>query len=104
MTLRDRYYKDNYFHTLVDMMVAQIQDCNFTPSEMREAAILASIIYEEHNLRDYTIVEQEMEGALRTIRRRLDETDGHRCRHEWWDTGKGFNLCKKCTTKELIIP
>jgi len=39
------------FRSLVDTMVANINQCNYTPSEMREAALLASIIYEELTVR-----------------------------------------------------
>jgi hypothetical protein len=101
MTLRERYNNDVQFHQLVDTMTAYIQEAHFTPSEMREAAILASIKYEEMNLRHYAIVEEEMEGALRTIRRRLDDT--HRpygCNHEWWDSD-GYKICKECGAKLL---
>jgi hypothetical protein len=48
---RERYLTDNTFKTLVDVMVAHIQECHFTPSEMRDAAILASIMYEERSIR-----------------------------------------------------
>jgi hypothetical protein len=44
---RERYYHDNAFHTLVDTLVNNIIACNYTPSELREAVILASIIYHE---------------------------------------------------------
>jgi len=72
-TLRDRYQNDPAFTALVNMMVAHIQDCRYTPSEMREAAMLASIIYEENNLRYGPFpIEQELEEALRTIRKRVD--------------------------------
>lgn len=72
-TMRDRYQHDAAFKALVDMMVAHIQDCKYTPSEMREAAILASIMYEEHNVRYMPfLIEQDLEKALRTIRRRVD--------------------------------
>ena len=36
---------------LVKKMVHHMIDCHYTPSEMREAAILASIIYQEHYVR-----------------------------------------------------
>lgn len=49
-SVRERYNSDPTFHTLVDMMVAFIFDAKFTPSEMREAAILASIIYEQESM------------------------------------------------------
>ncbi|MFA5346430.1 MAG: hypothetical protein WC315_09190 [Candidatus Omnitrophota bacterium] len=38
------------FHQLVDYMVVTIEQCNYAPSEMREAAILASIIYAERHI------------------------------------------------------
>jgi hypothetical protein len=46
-TPQRRYETDNHFRALVDMMTAHIQQCNYTPSEMREAAILASIRHEQ---------------------------------------------------------
>ena len=46
---RDRYNNDSAFRSLVDMMVHTIMAARYTPSEMREAAILASIIYQEQH-------------------------------------------------------
>ena len=46
-TPREKYYNDANYKYLVDIMVNQIVSCNYTPSEMREASILASIIHEE---------------------------------------------------------
>jgi len=63
-SVRERYLTDVHFHTLVDMMVSQIEQCQYTPSEMREAAILASIIYNEMHvstlkqLSTFTIINQ----------------------------------------------
>lgn len=47
MSPRERYWNDAAFKMLVDMMVKQIMECQYTPSEMRDAALLASIRYEE---------------------------------------------------------
>ena len=44
---RKRYQTDPVFKALVDTMTAAIVKCQYTPSEMREAAIMASIKYEE---------------------------------------------------------
>jgi hypothetical protein len=72
-TPRDKYQSDNHFKTLVDTMVEYIRKCNFSPSEMREAAILASIIYEEYRMNyNPVIVNNKMEKALREIERYLD--------------------------------
>lgn len=51
MTQRERYYNDSEFHTLVNYMVNCINSNKYTPSEMRDAALLASILYEEQNIR-----------------------------------------------------
>ena len=48
MSPKQRYQNDVHFKVLVDLMVNEIHKCKYTPSEMREAAILASVIYEEH--------------------------------------------------------
>lgn len=53
-TPKEKYQNDSHYKVLVDLMVNQIEQCKYTPSEMREAAILASIIYAEHNM-FYTI-------------------------------------------------
>jgi len=50
MSPRDKYLTDNTFKMMVDTMVAAIHRCQMTPSELREAALLASIIYEEHQI------------------------------------------------------
>jgi len=60
---RKKYMTDNEFRALVQMMVAYIHQCYFTPSEMRQASILASIIYEEQTIRDF-LVPAEVEAAL----------------------------------------
>ncbi len=44
---RDRYHNDPLFHLLVDTLLHQIIQCNYTPSELREAAVLACILYAE---------------------------------------------------------
>lgn len=43
-----KYLNDAEFHTLVDSMEAFIHHARYTPSEMREAAMLASIHFEIH--------------------------------------------------------
>lgn len=67
-TARDRYYSDPQFHSLVDHMTACIVNCDYTPSEMREAALLASINYESMYLSRTYIVNPELEGAFAVMR------------------------------------
>lgn len=45
-TPEQKYRDDPMYRHLVDMLEAQIHAANYTPSEMREAVILASINYE----------------------------------------------------------
>jgi hypothetical protein len=49
-TLRERYQGDAQFRALVDILVYHIDREQYTPSDMREASMLASIIYEERNI------------------------------------------------------
>ena len=71
-TLREKYLYDNQFKALVDLMVSYIHKADFTPSEMRQAAMLASIIYEERNLHKMVFVEKDVEEALEIIHKRVD--------------------------------
>lgn len=46
-----RYHRDVHFKTLVDMMEKMVHACDFTPTELREAAILAAVHYEQKTVR-----------------------------------------------------
>lgn len=50
MSPKEKYQNDPEYHALVDMMVKFIDGCKYTPSEMREAAVLASIICEQNRI------------------------------------------------------
>lgn len=50
---QDRYLRDSQFKCLVDYIEAMIRQCDFTPTEVREAAMLASIRHEQTTLRRY---------------------------------------------------
>jgi hypothetical protein len=47
MTPDERYHRDVQFKQLVDIMINAIRQAQFTPTELREAAILAAIKYEQ---------------------------------------------------------
>ena len=47
----DRYQSDAHFRQLVDMLYSAIDRADFTPTEIREAAMFAQIKYEELRLR-----------------------------------------------------
>jgi hypothetical protein len=46
-TPQERYESDPVFHALVDSIHRQIERAELTPSEVREAAVLACIHYEQ---------------------------------------------------------
>ena len=47
-----RYLHDAAFHQLVDMVEAAIHRAEYTPSEMRQAALLACLHYEHARMRN----------------------------------------------------
>lgn len=49
-TPKEKYQNDPQYKQLVDIMVSEIEKCNFTPSEMREASVFASIVYMQQYL------------------------------------------------------
>lgn len=54
-SVEDRYRRDPQFHTVVDMLEHLIRSANMTPTEVREAAILATIHYENYTVRPFWI-------------------------------------------------
>lgn len=54
-SVEDRYQRDPQFRTVVDMLEHLIRGAQMTPTEVREAAILATIHYESYTVRPYLI-------------------------------------------------
>ncbi len=52
---REKYMNDPEYHRLVDTLEHFIESARFTPSELREACVLASINYEMRHVRDMQI-------------------------------------------------
>ena len=50
-TPQERYENDTDFHALVQIIYTWIEKCQYTPSEVREAAMLAAILYEQNATR-----------------------------------------------------
>jgi hypothetical protein len=65
-TPREKYMNDPEYHQLVTMLENFIEKAQFTPSELREAAMLASINYEMRHVRQYTI-DPRTEEAFRVL-------------------------------------
>lgn len=57
MRVRDRYQYDPVFRNLVTYMLVLIEEAKTTPTEIREAAMLAQIIYEETHVRSHLVVD-----------------------------------------------
>lgn len=72
-TPKEKYQNDTSYRMLVDWMVSHIHQCNFTPSEMREAAMFASIIYEQTRIKPMLIHETEVDDDFHTILKKFDE-------------------------------
>jgi hypothetical protein len=51
MTAEERYTRDPEFHALVHQLLNQIEAGRFTPTELREAVILAATKYEMYHIR-----------------------------------------------------
>lgn len=59
MTPEARYQTDPEFATLVDLLTQFIRDARYTPSELRQAVILAAIHYEYLNTRHTIMLPKE---------------------------------------------
>jgi len=55
LTPEQNYFTDVEFRMLTDTLEQYIHRAQFTPSELREAAVLAAIHYELTHLRDQTL-------------------------------------------------
>ncbi len=54
-TPEEKYLHDPHYKALVDSMMKMIRAAEFTPSEVREAAIYACIRYEQMRPRPYKV-------------------------------------------------
>ncbi len=66
----DRYNRDPAFKSLVDVMHAFIQRAEYTPTEMREAALLACIHHDRLNVRHTLYLDQDQFNMTETNRRK----------------------------------
>lgn len=72
---KEKYMNDPEYHNLVCMLENLIETARFTPSELREACILASINYEMRHVRDFN-KDPRILDAMKT----LDEFVNNRSR------------------------
>jgi hypothetical protein len=65
-TPREKFQNDPEYNNLVCMLEHFIEEARFTPSELREACVLASINYEMRHVRERTI-DPRVDDALRIL-------------------------------------
>lgn len=73
-TPRERYLNDAQYRALVDIMEAHLHMAHFNPSEMREAAMMASINFEMRRIRPILIT-PEVESAIKTLQGYVNKED-----------------------------
>jgi hypothetical protein len=66
ITPKEKYMNDPEYHHLVQVLEQLIEEARFTPSELREACILASINYEMRHIRDQHI-DPRLENAFQVL-------------------------------------
>lgn len=62
-TAQHRYLHDVAFKQLCDLMLHHIMEMNYTPSEMRDAAMLASIMFEQSKPREYFVSKDDLSAV-----------------------------------------
>lgn len=68
-SIQERYRNDTKFHYLVDTLAALIYKADYTPSEVREAALLACIRIEMESVRYLHVIPKPAEDAIEELRR-----------------------------------
>jgi hypothetical protein len=63
---KEKYMNDPEYHHLVMTLEGLIEQARFTPSELREACILASINYEMRHVR-YMQIDPGVDTALKVL-------------------------------------
>lgn len=64
----ERYQTDAAFRQLVDLLYSQIDNAQYSPTEIREAAMLAHILYEERRVRPMMLTDADFLREIRSDR------------------------------------
>lgn len=63
-TPREKCMGDPEYHRLVCLLEGFVEQARFTPSELREAAVLACINYEMRHVREHSMMDPKVLEAL----------------------------------------
>ena len=74
-TVHQKYQEDNSYRSLVDMMTSMMIKCEFTPSELRQAAVLAAINFESMRARKLHIFNPALEANLNEAHKLLEKAN-----------------------------
>jgi len=66
-TIFERYESDPQFHALVDQFTHFIDNCEFTPTELREACHVAAIKWEMTHARRICVNDKDVLKAMETL-------------------------------------
>ena len=66
-TPKEKYANDNNYRRLVDMLEALIVHAEFTPSEIREACMLACILHEQYRRMRPVVISAEAARAMEVL-------------------------------------
>jgi hypothetical protein len=60
LNVKERYENDCIFRTMVDSLVVAMEQGTITPTEAREAAMFAQILYEDRNPRPVFFTREDL--------------------------------------------
>jgi len=63
MNIRDRYRSDPMINIMVNQLVSTIEQLSLTPTEVRECAMLACVIYEQSKCREFMYGSTDIKGT-----------------------------------------
>ena len=66
-TPKEKYANDPNYRRLADMLEALIVKAEFTPSEIREACMLACILHEQYRRIGQVVISAEAERAMEVL-------------------------------------